>query len=115
VIWTSSQQSAEPAYPTLRIRIVQSEGTLTGSTRDETCGVEVLVSSGSVDGTGNVHMTVVLSDRGTLLQVLIFSGRVTGSGNEQRIAGTYMGLNPCERGTFSMTQSAYPAIAASRG
>lgn len=104
VIWTSKQAAATaPAYPVLRIRIVQSASRLSGATRDEVHGVDVLVSSGSIDGGGGVNMTVVLSERGLPLQVLTFQGRVTGTGRDERIAGTYVGHNPGESGTFVMT------------
>jgi hypothetical protein len=43
VLWTSTQLTSQPAYPTLRIRIVQLEKTLSGSVRDDASGVDVLV------------------------------------------------------------------------
>ncbi len=104
VLWTSTQTAAnKPAYPTLRISIVQLAKTLTGSLRDDASGIDVLVSSGSIDEAGNVRMTVALSDRGELRQILIFDGRVDRSTELQQIVGTYVGLNPPERGRFLMT------------
>jgi hypothetical protein len=103
VLWTSTQLTSQPAYPTLRIRIVQLEKTLSGSVRDDASGVDVLVSSGSIDETGNVRMTVALSDQGEPRQILIFEGRVDGSNGAQQIIGNYVALNPHERGTFLMS------------
>lgn len=103
VLWTSIQTtSSTPAYPQLRIRIVQSAGALSGRVRDEEYDVDVDVSSGSVDETGNVQMTLALSNQGSLRQVLIFKGRVLPHAHGQQITGTYIGFNPCERGTFVM-------------
>jgi hypothetical protein len=103
VLWTSTQLTREPAYPTLRIRIIQLEKTLSGSVRDDASGVDVLVSSGSIDETGNVRMTVALSNQGEPRQILIFEGRIDGSNGAQQIIGSYVALNPHERGTFLMS------------
>jgi len=104
VLWTSIQTTTtDAAHPSLKIRIVEASDSLSGCVHDPQNGVDVLVASGSIDDQGKIQMTVVLSNQNTLGQVLIFKGRVASTGARRQMVGTYMGLNPCERGTFSMT------------
>jgi hypothetical protein len=104
LIWTSTQTTIPtPAYPCLRIRIEQSGDRLGGAFRDEVSNVDVLVSSGRIDNSGNVDLTVVLTDADRLKQVLIFQGQLVQSGDRRQIAGTYLGIHPRESGSFTMT------------
>ena len=104
MIWTSTQTTVpRPAYPCLRIRIVQTGNRLAGAIRDTARNVDVLVCSGKIDDAGNVDMIVVLTDANCLKQVLIFQGQLAWSGARRQIAGKYLGIHPRESGSFAMT------------
>lgn len=102
VLWSSSQTTTgNAAYSPLEIYIEQSGGNLSGTNRDNIQEVDV-DTSGTIDSSGAVSLTVVLTNGGSPRQTLVFTGTATGVGAGETISGTYTGTDPSESGTFSM-------------
>jgi len=76
-----------PRYSPLDIWIEQDNFMLFGSNRDNINEVDV-ATSGTIDGLGNVSLTVVLTNGANTRGTYRFQGTLTGSGSSEAIEGT---------------------------
>ena len=98
-------------YPRFPLILSQSGSSLSGSHTSSVSDESLtFVTSGTVDGFGNVTMTTTITNAGSPRAVIEFTGMVSGSGSNQTISGDYTATGPSvpsgtETGTFTMTNT----------